>query len=70
MHNDIVHEGRLSGSKFSGKTKGECASVTADALNLIDQYVLAGILPGLPLMGLRWKPELIENGLPMLSFHV
>jgi hypothetical protein len=24
----------------------------------------------LPLMGLRWKPELIENGLPMLSFHV
>jgi len=70
MRNDIVHEGRLSGSKFSGKTKGECAAVTADALNWIDQYVWAVILPDSPLMGNRWKTELIENGLPALSFHV
>jgi len=70
MRNDIVHEGRLSGSNFSGKTKGGCAAVTADALNWIDQYVWAVILPGLPLMRLRWKRELIQNGLPALSLHV
>jgi hypothetical protein len=70
MRNDIVHEGRLSGSNFSGRTKGDCAAVTSDALNWIDEYVWSVLSKPCVLQAHRWKPRLIEYGLPALSLHV
>lgn len=39
MRNDLVHEGRLSGSKFPNASKEQCAEVVAEALDWIDQYL-------------------------------
>lgn len=68
MRNDIVHEGRLSGSNYSNKTKSDCADVVASALNWIDSYVCAALNIGIPSAS-RWNPRIIEAGLPALSFH-
>lgn len=48
MRNDLVHEGTLSASNFSGKVRTDCAKATAEALNWIDQYMFAalGLGPG------------------------
>ncbi len=70
MRNDIVHEGVLSGSNFSGRNKMQCAEVVAASLNWIDEYVCA-------LLGLstsasatpRWKAMDIEARLPALSLY-
>ena len=70
MRNDIVHEGRLSGSNFRGRSKSDCATVTADALNWIDNYVWAVLTKPYALAGARWKSHHIEYGLPALSLHV
>lgn len=70
MRNDIVHEGRLSGSNFSGKTKSQCAAVASDALNWVDRYVWAVLSKPCSLQADRWNPNLVEYGLPALSFHV
>lgn len=68
MRNDIVHEGRLSGSNYRGKTKSDCAEVVASALNWIDNYVCAVLTIGNPAVN-RWNPRIIEAGLPALSIH-
>lgn len=67
MRNDIVHEGVLSGSNFSGKTKIQCAQVIADTLNWIDTYVLAilgvsGSIINLP----RWESNNLAYSLPAI----
>ena len=68
MRNDIVHEGVLSGTNFSGKSKKVCADVTADTLNWLDNYVLAvlGIDANISNWP-RWNGQDIERGLPAHS---
>ncbi len=39
MRNDLIHEGTLSGSHFSSKSKSNCAAVVTEALNWIDTYL-------------------------------
>ncbi len=65
MRNDIVHEGRLSGTNFSGKSKQQCADLTAETLNWLDRYVTSVLnitshIQNLP----RWNGADISNGLP------
>jgi hypothetical protein len=68
MRNDLVHEGRLSGSNFSNRTKSDCAQVIANALNWLDEYLIAtlgvsGDVKGMP----RWKVNEVEHYLPAFS---
>lgn len=68
MRNDLVHEGRLSGSKFKNKTKADCASVVANCLNWLDEYVLASTNSrGYILQVPRWKAEDFLHYLPAFS---
>jgi hypothetical protein len=41
MRNDLIHEGKLSGSRFPNKNKFDCIGVTVDVLNWIDAYFFA-----------------------------
>ena len=41
MRNDLVHEGRLSGSRFPNATKESCAALISETLNWIDWYCCA-----------------------------
>ena len=43
MRNDLIHDGTLSGSRFSGKTLIECSIVAAEVLNWIDHYIHAAM---------------------------
>ncbi len=38
MRNDLVHEGKLSGSKFQNKSKSDCVTIIAVVLNWLDMY--------------------------------
>jgi len=68
MRNDLVHEGTLSGSNNQNKTKNDCASIIADVLNWIDEYVLKVLsLDSSFTCGSRWKNTEIENFLPAIS---
>ena len=65
MRNDIVHEGCLSGTNFSGRSKADCAKVVADTLNWIDSYVCAVLdLGSAPA---RWSGQELAAGLPSLT---
>ncbi|MBY7786909.1 hypothetical protein KW410_12055 [Vibrio fluvialis] len=70
MRNDIVHEGKLSGTNFSNKSKSDCAQVTADSLNWVDKYILSVLSIDSSQIAERWKAGMVESGLPALSFHV
>lgn len=70
MRNDIVHEGKLSGTSFNNKTKSDCAKVTSDALNWVDKYMLSILSIDSSEIAERWKARVVESGLPALSFHV
>ena len=48
MRNDLVHEGTLSGSLFSGKNADDCGVAAAEALDWIDAYLLAALNLGAP----------------------
>ena len=68
MRNDLVHEGRLSGSNFQNRTKADCTQVIADALNWLDEYLIvtlgiSGEVEGVP----RWKANDFEHNLPAFS---
>jgi len=39
MRNNLIHEGKLLGGKFSGATVNDCAGVAADVFNWFDEYV-------------------------------
>lgn len=70
MRNDIVHEGKLSGSNFRNKTKQECAQVTTDVLNWVDKYILSILSINVIEIDERWKTGAMVAGLPALTFHV
>lgn len=71
MRNDIVHEGKLSGSNFSNKSKAECAQVIADTLNWIDEYIAKVCAINSHVVSFdRWVARDVEHGLPAFSFHV
>jgi len=71
MRNDIVHEGKLSGSKFKEKTKSDCSSVIASTLNWIDAYVTKVLsIDNYIETHDRWNSKNLENGLPGISFHM
>ena len=40
MRNDLVHEGKLSGSNYKDKTKTECVETIVQVLNWIDFYLI------------------------------
>jgi hypothetical protein len=46
MRNELVHDGRLIGSRFAGPDKIACAKVVADVLNWFDEYVHAALTLG------------------------
>lgn len=46
MRNDLVHDGRLIGSRFRGPDKMACAKVIAEVLNWLDTYVHAALALG------------------------
>lgn len=41
MRNNLIHEGKLLGGRFSGTTLKDCAVVAADVLNWFDTYIHA-----------------------------
>lgn len=43
MRNDLVHEGKLSGSNFSGKNKTQCVEIITLLLNWIDHYLFSAL---------------------------
>jgi len=70
MRNDLLHEGKLSGTNFPSKTKGECAKVIAETMSWLDTYILKVLrfeskLHGIP----RWKPRALEHSLPTISIR-
>lgn len=48
MRNELVHDGRLIGSRFAGPDKAACAAVVVDVLNWFDTYVHAALALGPP----------------------
>ncbi len=48
MRNDLVHEGTLSGTRFSGKNADDCGRAAAEALDWIDAYLFAALNLGTP----------------------
>lgn len=68
MRNDLVHEGKLSGSNNPNKSKSDCSSIIADVLNWIDEYVLKVLsLQSFFTFGNRWSSREIESFLPAIS---
>jgi hypothetical protein len=43
MRNELVHDGKLIGSRFAGPDKLACAQVVADVLNWFDDYLHAAL---------------------------
>lgn len=54
MRNELVHDGRLIGTRFSGPDKQACATVVADVLNWFDEYVHAALSLG-PICKTRFR---------------
>lgn len=54
MRNELVHDGRLIGKRFSGPDKLACGQVVADVLNWIDEYLHAALSLG-PVAKKRFK---------------
>lgn len=46
MRNELVHDGRLIGSRFAGPDKAACGVVVADVLNWFDAYLHAALALG------------------------
>lgn len=59
MRNDLIHDGKLSSSKFSDKNKKDCMSVCTDVLNWIDEYILAVFGVG-PIKNKRFSNDTLE----------
>jgi hypothetical protein len=64
MRNDLIHDGRLAATDFSGKTKHDCADLTAEVLSWIDEFVRK--LMGLAPMQRRFESALLR-GLPSFT---
>jgi hypothetical protein len=48
MRNELIHDGRLIGTRFRGPDKLACAHVAADVLNWIDEYMYEALGLGHP----------------------
>jgi len=46
MRNELVHDGRLIGSRFVGPDRAACAQVVSDVLNWFDAYLHAALALG------------------------
>lgn len=55
MRNELVHDGQLIGSRFSGPDKAACAQVMSDVLNWFDSYLHAALALG-QVVRVRFKP--------------
>tara|TARA_B100000427_G_scaffold319660_1_gene318169 strand:- start:195 stop:1034 length:840 start_codon:yes stop_codon:yes gene_type:complete len=60
MRNDLIHDGRLSGSRFSSKTLNDCAQVAADVFNWVDLYIHAALSLGTPSISRFKKSDFIN----------
>ncbi|RRV39249.1 hypothetical protein EGJ09_25590 [Pseudomonas sp. p106] len=67
MRNDLVHEGRLSATKFPNKVELDCSTAAAEALEWIDQYMHAALGLG-PVVKNRF-PANTYRGLNAFSLH-
>jgi hypothetical protein len=52
---ELVHDGRLIGSRFAGPNKVACVQVVADVLNWIDAYQHAGPTTRPGQEGVLWR---------------
>lgn len=43
MRNELIHDGQLVGRRFTGPDKQACATVVADVLNWLDEYIHAAM---------------------------
>jgi hypothetical protein len=48
MRNELIHDGRLIGTRFAGPDKHSCCLLAADVLNWIDEYIHAALALGTP----------------------
>ncbi len=48
MRNELIHDGRLIGTRFSGPDKQACCAIAIDVLNWIDEYIHASLVLGAP----------------------
>jgi len=48
MRNELIHDGQLIGTRFAGPDKMACATVVADVMNWIDEYIHAALNLGAP----------------------
>lgn len=60
MRNDLIHDGTLSGTSFSGKTAEDCRLVAAEVLNWIDLYLHAALALG-PVRRVRFGPHTLDG---------
>lgn len=60
MRNDLIHEGKLIGSSFSGKSFEDCCHVVADLLIWFDEYIHSTLNLG-PVKRKRYMWHNFEN---------
>lgn len=60
MRNELVHDGRLIGKRFSGPGIGECAGLVAEVLNWFDSYMHVALQLG-PVKQVRFKGRDFES---------
>jgi hypothetical protein len=48
MRNELIHDGRLIGTRFKGPDRAACAAVVCDVLNWFDEYMHAALKLGSP----------------------
>jgi hypothetical protein len=60
MRNDLIHDGRLIGTRFAGPDKEACAAVVADVLNWFDEYMHAALGLGAPRMSRFGKSDFMN----------
>ncbi len=60
MRNDLIHDGRLSASRFPQKTAADCATVAGEVLNWIDQYIHTVLALG-PVEHVRFSPANLQT---------
>ncbi|MBN9519217.1 hypothetical protein J0H58_11965 [bacterium] len=60
MRNDLIHDGTLSGTSYSGKAAEDCRAVAVAVLNWIDLYLHAALGLG-PVRRVRFDPHSLDG---------
>lgn len=60
MRNDLIHDGTVSGTHFSGKTEAECKAIAVQVLNWIDTYFHAALNLG-PVHRVRFDAHSLDG---------